>query len=346
MLRLPEFTLHQARSLQEACALVAEAPQSTRLLAGGTDLLPNMKRRHQHAQRLVALRNVSELRGVAGHGSGEMRVGAMSTLSQLARNQELQKSWPGFVRALRSISSPVLRTTGTIGGNLCLDTRCNYYNQSEEWRQAIGGCMKEVGDTCWVAPSSSHCWAISASDSAPLLCAIGARVRLASVRGERVIPLEQLFVDDGIAYLGKAADEVLVDILLPPVANTRATYWKLRRRGSIDFPVLGVGAALRLDAHGVVEHVRIYLGAVASAPLRAEKAEEALLGQPLTEASVRAAGEAARGVANALDNTDFTMLWRRQMTAVWVEGALRELGGLAPRAHMPEMPLGAPGMVV
>ncbi len=344
MLRLPEFSFVAARDIGEACALLAEAPKSTRLLAGGTDLLPNMKRRHQHAQRLVGLRAVANMRGI--HGDSEMRVGAMTTLSTITRDAKLQRHWPGFVRAVQSISSPVLRTTGTIGGNLCLDTRCNYYNQSEEWRQAIGGCMKEAGDICWVAPSSPRCWAISASDSAPLLCAIGARVRLVSVRGERVIPVEQLFVDDGIVWLGKSDDEVLTEVLLPPVENTKATYWKLRRRGSIDFPVLGVGAALRMGAHGEVTHARIFLGAVSSAPLRAPESEAALLGQQLTEATVKAAGEAARGVAHALDNTDFTMLWRRQMTAVWVEGALRELGGLPPRAQMPETPLGAPAMSV
>jgi 4-hydroxybenzoyl-CoA reductase subunit beta len=339
MLRLPELEFVAPSTVADAVKMLAEDPQGTRILAGGTDLVPNLKRRHQHARRLLSLGRLKELRGVSGDPERGLRIGAMTTLRALLRDGALQRAWPGFLTAVRSISSPVLQSMGTLGGNLCLDTRCTYYNQTEEWRSAIGYCMKEVGDTCWVAPSSSRCWAIAASDSAPLLMAIGARVKLVSVRGTRELSLEEFLLDDGIRYLSKEPDELLTEVILPPVANWRATYWKLRRRGSIDFPVLGVGTALRLTDQGNVAEVRIVLGAVGSAPLRARGAEAVLAGRELSEAAVLEAGTAAQEVATALDNTDFTMVWRRQMVPPYVAGTLRELGGL-PRVGL----IGADGL--
>ncbi len=336
MMRLPAFAWRSPRSLREAAEILAGDPAGTRLVAGGTDLWPNLKRRHQSASTVVGLRRIPGLRGIEIGAAGEARLGATTTLTDIVRHPGLRARHPGFVKAVASISSPVLRNMGTIGGNLCLDTRCTYYNQNEEWRQAIGYCLKEVGDTCWVAPSSPRCWAISASDSAPILAAIGARVRLVSTAGERVIPVTDLFQDDGIDYLAKRRDEILTDVLVPAPDGWRATYWKLRRRGSIDFPVLGVGAAVRLDRAGCVAEARVFLGAVASRPLAVPGAGLALAGRPLTAETAAEAGERARDLATPMDNTDFTLQWRRQMVVAYVEGTLRELGGLAPRARPSE----------
>ncbi|MCI0652202.1 MAG: FAD binding domain-containing protein, partial [Planctomycetes bacterium] len=179
MLRLPPFRLHVPRTLRDAAALVAgAAPEAVRVVAGGTDLWPNMKRRHQSASSVVALRGIRELRGVRGDAGKEMRIGATTTLSEVAAHSALRKAYPALARAVASISSPLLRNMGTLGGNLCLDTRCTYLNQTEEWRRAIDYCMKAEGEICWVAPGSPRCWAVSSSDSAPILSAIGARVRL------------------------------------------------------------------------------------------------------------------------------------------------------------------------
>jgi 4-hydroxybenzoyl-CoA reductase subunit beta len=257
-----------------------------------------------------------------------MGIGAMTRLSEICRNDTLRRVHPALVRAVATISTPVLRNMGTIGGNLCLDTRCTYYNQNEEWRQSISYCMKEAGETCWVAPGSPRCWATSASDSGPLLCAMGAKVRLVSSLGERTIPVVDLFEDDGIQYLTRRHDEVLTRVILPAAGTMRATYWKLRRRGSIDFPVLGVGAAVALDASGAVREAAIFLGAVASAPKGARDAAAALVGSPLTEESIAVAAALAREPATPLDNTDFTLAWRKQMVERYVAGALHELAGL------------------
>ncbi len=340
MLRLPPFKLHVAQSLADATAVLAgegaseaaTAGAPVRVVAGGTDLWPNLKRRHQKASTVISLGRLGELKGIElGSGDREARLGALATLAEITRHRELAARYPALVRAVTSISTPVLRNMGTIGGNLCLDTRCTYYNQNEEWRRAIDYCMKEAGKVCWVAPGSARCWAISASDSAPILCALGARVRLAAHDGERVIPASDLFADDGIAYLGKRPEEVLTEVLLPASAaapGLRSAFWKLRRRGSIDFAVLSVGAAVELDAAGVVTAARVFLGAVASFPTPAQATAEALIGKPLTAEAIAAAAALARREATPMDNTDFLAPWRGQMVTKYVEAALRECAGL------------------
>lgn len=333
MMRLPSLQWAAPRTLTELTTRLAADPASTKLLAGGTDLIPNLKRRHQHARQLLWIGKIPELQGIQPAASGEVSLGASTTLTAITRNDHLRRHYPGLVRAVASISSPVLRNMGTIGGNLCLDTRCTYYNQSEEWRRSIDYCLKEAGDTCWVAPGSPRCWAISASDSAPLLAAIGAKVSLHSVAGEREIDVERLFVDDGIQYLAKRPDEVLTRIRLPAVSRSRSTYWKLRRRHSIDFPVLGVGAMVASDGGGRITAARVFLGAVASAPLSVDTS--ALLGQLPTEELVHTVAERARDLATPLDNTDFTLQWRRRMVHSYVDGALRELCGLPAKVVAP-----------
>jgi len=214
------------------------------------------------------------------------------------------------------VSTPLLRNMGTLGGNLCLDTRCNYYNQTYEWRKAIDFCMKKDGAICWVAPSSPRCWAVSSSDVAPVAVAIGAEFLLVGPGGERVVPAARLYQNDGINYLAKHPDEILVEVRLPPPDGWDAVYRKLRRRGSFDFPVWD-------DA--VVADARIVLGGVASQPLEVPEAGAALRGEHLSDERIAAAAESAYRPAKPLDNTDFDLSWRKQMTRVYVKGALDEL---------------------
>ncbi|MGE3164430.1 MAG: xanthine dehydrogenase family protein subunit M [Planctomycetota bacterium] len=336
MLRLPQFRLRRATTVAEAASVLANEPGLTRIVAGGTDLFPNLKRRHQRADTVLSLRAVKELYGVRGATGGELRIGAMTTLTAAARDERIRQTQPMLWRALMSISSPILRNTGTIGGNLCLDTRCTYYNQNEEWRQSIDYCMKAEGKTCWVAPSSPRCWAISASDSAPLLCAMGARVRLVSARGgERVIEAYDLFRDDGMQYLQKAPEEILTEVILPAPDGQRTSHWKLRRRGSIDYSVLTVGAAVWVDSAGIVTRANVHLGAVNSYPSRAEEVGAFLAGKPLNAETIAQAAPLARRGATPMDNTDFLARWRGHMVERYVEAALREVAGLDPGAMLP-----------
>jgi 4-hydroxybenzoyl-CoA reductase subunit beta len=335
MMRLPPFTYRPARTVNEAVALLGEHGADAMFVAGGTDLYPNMKRRQFEPKVLVGLGGVAELRGVRGNTRDGFTVGACTTLSALSRHPEIVRHYPGLATAAGLVSSPQLRNMGTIGGNLCVDTRCNYYNQSFPWRKAIGFCMKKDGEICLVAPGSPRCWAVSSSDTAPVAWSLGAKVRLVGPAGERVIPAEALYRDDGIQYLAKQPNEILTDLILPPAEGRRSAYLKLRRRGSFDFPVLGVAVSVRLDGD-VVREARIVLGAVASQPRAATKAVAALVGQRLTPETIDATAEIAAGPSRPLDNTDFTHPYRKKMTRVFVARALRRIAGLPASARTEE----------
>ena len=339
MMRASKFRYVAARTIGDAAAALADAGPAAMLLGGGTDLVPNMKRRQQIPETLVSLRRVGALREL--RSNGEIRIGSGVTLSEIVRHD-----LPGSNRALHSaavqVATPLIRNSATIGGNLCLDTRCNYYNQNYDWRQSIDFCKKapaESGGTairkvrndddaiCWVAVGSRRCWAVSSTDCGPALIALGARVTLLSSKdGEREIPLEALYHNDGMDFLTKRWDEVLTSIRIPQLERWRSTYWKLRRREAFDFPVLSVAAAIRFGSSGVVEDARIVLGAVASYPIVIPDSTM-LIGSPLTDDAIETFAEAASKWAKPLDNTDFAMTWRKRVAKSYFGGVLREIRG-------------------
>jgi 4-hydroxybenzoyl-CoA reductase subunit beta len=251
----------------------------------------------------------------------------MTTLTATSRHPAVVRDYAALAMAAGVVSSPQLRNVGTLGGNVCVDTRCNYYNQSHAWRKAVGFCMKKDGTVCLVAPGSPRCWAVSSSDTAPVLWSLGARVRLVSRGGERTVAVADLYRDDGIAYLAKRPEEILADIVLPPADGWQSVYLKLRRRGSFDFPVLGVAVALRREGD-VVRDARIVLGAVASLPRPAPAAARALVGERLTPDLIAHVAAEAAGPSRPLDNTDYAHFYRKRMTRVFVARALRRLAGL------------------
>ena len=323
MLRLPPFRYEAPRTAQEAARILADHGPEAMPVAGGTDLYPNMKRRQFTPKVLVGLRHVDEARGV--HVNGGLDVGALATLAEVAASPAVNARWPAVAHAAGLVSSPPLRNAGTMGGNLCVDTRCNYYNQSEFWRASIGYCMKKDGDVCLVAPGSDKCWALSSSDTAPVMIALGAEVTLVGPGGGRRIPVRDLYGPDGIAYLAKRPEEVLTQIHVPDCAGWMTTYRKVRRRGSIDFPVLGVAVAVRLAASRRVEKARIVLGAVHTAPVEATDAEEFLRGRPLDAETIEMAAGIAYKPAKPLDNADLSYAWRKRMVRIEVARALREV---------------------
>ena len=300
-----------------------------RLVAGGTDLWPNLKRRAQKASTVVSLNGIAELRTLSREGE-RVAIGGTTTLAEIASSEDLAQLFPSVSAAARRISTPALRNMGTLGGNLCLDTRCNYYNQSEEWRRSVDYCMKEDGEVCWVAPSSSRCWAVSAGDLGPVLCSLGATTHLVSSEGERVVPVLALYRNDGIDYLKKRPEEILEWVELPPESSAsacRSSFLKLRRRGAIDFSVLSVAAAVWFDGGGSVERCSVVLGSVSSAPLEVEAASEALVGGRLEEEEILEAARSCRQAATPLDNTDFAAQWRSKMVEVYAAEALRACSG-------------------
>jgi 4-hydroxybenzoyl-CoA reductase subunit beta len=320
MLRLPRLRYLKPGSAREAAALAAELGPRAAFVAGGTDLYPNLKRRQFELDTLIGLTGLPELRRRES-GSAHLELGANLTLAEAAADLELIQTHPGYAQAAGLVSSPPLRNQGTIGGNLCVDTRCNYYNMTHEWRKSIGFCMKKDGDICLVAPGSPRCWAVSSSDTAPMAIALGATVILAGPDGERELPVAALYRDDGIDYLAKQPHEVLRSLRLPP-AGLRSAYVKLRRRGSIDFPIAGAAVALDLDGE-VVRSCRIVLSAVASHPVEAEAAGDFLAGKRLDPETTTAAADLAAKPARPLDNADLTHFWRKRMVRVVVERALQ-----------------------
>jgi len=330
MMRLPPFAYLAPVSVADAVKLMGEHAGEAMLVAGGTDLYPNMKRRQFEPKVLVGLRGIRELAGVRGEHRAGLGIGAGTTLTATSRHTEIAAHYPALAAAAGLVSTPQLRAMGTLGGNVCVDTRCNYYNQSYQWRKAVDFCMKKDGSICLVAPGSSRCWAVSSSDTAPVLWSLGATVRLVGPGGERVVPISTLYRDDGIDYLAKRPDEILTEIMVPPADGLRCAYLKLRRRGSFDFPILGVAVALRMDGD-TVSQARIVLGAVASLPREAPEAGRLLAGRRLTaEVIDEAAGVAARP-SKPLDNTDLSHPYRKKMTRVFVARALRRLAGLPER---------------
>jgi 4-hydroxybenzoyl-CoA reductase subunit beta len=331
MMRLPLFQFRTPRTVEEAARILAGEGPHAMPIAGGTDLLPNMKRRQQVPKTLLSLRHIDFLTRV--HFSGGSCFGACLTLTDIAADPRLQNGLTALAQAASQVATPHIRNMATLGGNLCLDTRCNYYDQNYEWRKSINFCLKKDGDTCWVAPGSSKCMAVSSTDTAPALIALGARVRLVSASGEREIPLSDLYQTDGLDYLTRRPDELLTQIVLDDRHAWRSTYWKLRRRGSFDFPVLSVAAAVRFSASGVIEQANIVIGSAASRPLVATEAAKFLLGRKLEAQTIAPAAALAATIAKPLDNTDFDMSWRKKVTAEFVTYALRELRGDDTRAE-------------
>lgn len=326
MMRLPLFEFRAPQTLDEAARILDGEGVNAMPLAGGTDLLPNMKRRQQVPKTLMSLRHIEALNRVEFNDS-RARLGACVTLADIAGDARFRNGLTALAQAASFVATPQIRNMATLGGNLCLDTRCNYYDQNYEWRKAINFCLKKDGDTCWVATGSPKCMAVSSTDTAPALIALGARVRLVSHSWQREVPLADLYNNDGLHYLKREANEILAEVFLDSLHGWKSTYWKLRRRGSFDFPVLSVAAAARIAAGGIVEEARVVIGSAASRPLLATEAEKSLVGRALNSDSIAEAASLAARVAKPLDNTDFDMSWRKKVTGEFVTYALRELRG-------------------
>jgi len=330
MMRLPPFSYYAPTKLSEAAKILANEGPDAMLLAGGTDLFPNMKRGQQTPKTLIALSKIESLRSRftdPGTTESGLILGAGLTLTDLVESNALREMYPGLWQAASVVATPLLRNTATLGGNICLDTRCTYYNQTEDWRKAINYCLKKDGETCWVATTSDTCRAVSSTDTAPALIALGARVRLVSADGDRVVEMKDLYKNDGADYLQRRADEILSEVILDPMDGWRSTYWKLRRRGSFDFPILSVAGAIRADAGGTIEEARIVLGAVSSQPLLSEEASDFLIGKKLTDEVIEETGRIMANLAKPRGNTDLTPIWRKKMVPSFVNYTLQELRG-------------------
>jgi 4-hydroxybenzoyl-CoA reductase subunit beta len=332
MLRLPDFNYLQPRTLKQATKALADLGADAMLVAGGTDVYPKMKRGQFTPRSLISLRGLRELKGIR-HNEEGIWIGAGESLTTVSNHRLIATHFPALAHAAESVSTPQLRNMGTIGGNVLVDTRCNYYDQTFFWRQAVGFCMKKDGDICLVAPGSAKCLAIASSDTAPVLVSLGAEAILVSNNGERRLKLEELYIDDGIDYSAKAKDEVLKGLLIPRKNLAgRNVYLKLRRRGSFDFPILGVAATMEIGEGGECRHARVVLTAVASAPKVVAEASTLLHGKKVTKALIDAVADAAAKISHPLDNADLDYWYRKRMAKVYTQRALAQLAALEDRS--------------
>ena len=309
---------------------MAASTTGSMFIAGGTDLVPNLKRRQFDVSTLISLNGLPDGRGIEGDERRGLTLGPRLTLAELAEDPLLQGAYRALAQSCGSVSTPQVRYMGTLAGNLLVDPRCNYYNQTLAWRKAVGFCMKRDGDICLVARSSPRCWAVSSSDCAPVALALSAELTLQGGRGIRRIPAANLYRDDGIDYLTKSPDEIITGVHLPVVAGRMtSTYWKLRRRPSFDFPILGVAVAITWD-DGTIREARGALGAVGSHPVDITPFLVPLIGQRPSDDLLASVAGAADKPSRPLDNTDLDHFWRKRMTKVYIERALRDACGLAP----------------
>lgn len=325
MMRLPRFQYYTPTEIGEAAKILDGEGINTMVIAGGTDLIPNMKRKQQTPQTLIALRNIESLKHISN--SNGLSIGAGLSLSNLVDNDKIKSDYAGLWEAAVQVATPHLRNMGTIGGNICLDTRCSYYDQNYEWRKAIDYCMKKDGEICWVSTGSKKCLATSSTDTAPALISLGAKIRLVSAEGEREILLADLYQDDGIDYMLRRANEIVAEVVLPDPDKWQSNYWKLRRRGSFDFPVLSVAAALSSTKDNTIEQARVVLGAVSSQPLVCENVDKFLQGKKLTDEVIEEASILCGKAARPVKNTDFSPSWRKKALVRITSYALQELRG-------------------
>jgi len=335
VLRMPAFELARPTTLAEALALLADSSRTSVVIAGGTDLLPNLKHELLSPELVVSLAEIAELRGLRELAGGWLAIGAMTRLDEVAADARLSARAPALAQACSLVAGPQLRTMGTLGGNVLLDTRCQWYNQTYFWRQALGFCIKKDGALCHVVEGGSKCVAAASNDSAPALMSLGAELVFQRAGGRRVVPIDELWVADGIMNKKLEPGEILTEIRLPPRdSGHRGAYGKLRERASIDFPLLGVAVRLELDPSERILEADVVLGALAARPVRLRRIADELVGQRRSSVELEGAltrvGELAHKQCHPLPNVPGDHEWRRAMVPVYVrrtlEAALRGSG--------------------
>lgn len=331
MLRLHPYTYHRVETVEEAVGLLSEHGEDAMPIAGGTDLVPNMKHRLFTPGHLVALKRIEAMRGIGATAEGGLRIGACETLEAVSRHPEVRARAPALARACGLVSGPQLRRMGTLGGNVCLDTRCTYYNQTYFWRKALGFCLKKDGDACHVVKAGTRCVAAHSADSPPVLMVLDAELEIAGPAGRRTVPVADFYTSDGVWNRDMGREELVLAVSLPPSpARLRTSFQKLRPRASIDFPVANLAVAVDLAEDGTVRGLRMVVSAMGAYPRRIGKVEEAAVGNRLTPSVIDAVAGQAFRQCHPLRNIIVDQEWRRAMVPVLARRALKEIAGDGP----------------
>jgi 4-hydroxybenzoyl-CoA reductase subunit beta len=324
MLRLQSYQYHRAQSLPQAAELLAAHPDDAMLIAGGTDVMPNMKHRLFTPNHLIGIKGLSELHGISTT-STELVIGAAESLTDISVNPLVQKYAPSLAQAAGSVAGPQLRNMGTIGGNICLDTRCTYYNQTYFWRNALGFCLKKDGDVCHVTKVGKKCVAAHSADTPPVLMTLGASVDLVSTDGTRSVNVADFFVADGIWNNVRKPHEIVARVRVPlPPATTKMSFTKVRQRQSIDFPLLNMAMAVDFDGRSI-RSLRMVVSALGSKPRDVTGLDKVAVGRTLDEQTIQAIADRAYQQCHPLENIIVDPDWRRAMVPVYVKRALSEL---------------------
>jgi 4-hydroxybenzoyl-CoA reductase subunit beta len=325
VLRLPPYRYHRPGTVAQALELLGEHGPDAMPVAGGTDLVPNMKHRLFEPGHLVALKGIEEMRGVREE-DGHLRIGAAETLTSVSEHPEVRRLFPALSEAAGHVAGPQLRNMGTLGGNLCLDTRCTYYNQTEFWRKSLGYCLKKDGDTCHVTRVGKKCVAAHSADTPPVLMTLDAVAVLEGPEGRRELPVRDFFVADGIRNSQRRPGELVTGIRIPLASATRRmAYVKLRQRDSIDFPLLTVAVSARVEPDGTVRDIRGVVTGLGSRPRELTGWDDIAGGRSLDDEVVEELARRAHAQCHPLENLIVDTDWRRAMVPVYVRRALERV---------------------
>ncbi|MCB9647804.1 MAG: FAD binding domain-containing protein [Deltaproteobacteria bacterium] len=332
MLRLPQFEVAEPASVDEAVQILKAHEGRARPMAGGTDLMPNMKHEIVVPEVVVGLWRIPGLKGVRIE-EGAMHIGALTTLDELAQHPDVQAYLPALAEAVGMVAGPQLRRMGTIGGNVCLDTRCVYINQTYFWRQALGFCLKKDGTVCHVVKGGRRCVAAASNDSAPVLTLLDTRLLVQSAAGIREVALADFYVANGAFNQAREPDDLVTEIVVPlPAPGTLMAYTKLRTRAAIDFPELGVAVRALPGPDGLLTELDVCVTALAARPVRLAIEPELYQGRPLDEAVIEAVAQLAYKRCKPQTNIASDPAYRREMVPVFVRRALRRAVARGPVA--------------
>jgi 4-hydroxybenzoyl-CoA reductase subunit beta len=326
MMRLPKFEYLPPTTTEEACRALDRYGSEGKIMAGGTDLLASAKLRNVQPAHIISLKGIKELKGIIYEEGEGLKIGAMTSLHHIRQDPFIAKHYGALSQAAAAVGTPQIQRMGTLGGNICLNTRCYFYNQSSNWRKHRPVCLKMGGDVCHVISKGKKCYAVFSADTSPALIALNAKVKLVSSKGARLISVRDLYTGDGKEPIALNPGEILIEIQLPPVTQQVSIYLKYRIRKAIDFPLVGVAVQIARNGRGdTCDQAKIILNAVGPAPIEVLEAETYLKNSLLSHEVIKKAAEMAVHVAHPVANIGSTPTYRRKMVGILTQKALVEL---------------------
>ena len=319
---LPPFELHNPNSIKEAIEISQKVKnEGFDYVSGGTDLLQNYKNRLNVKPHLISLKNIKETTSIK-----DFNIGAMVTLDEISKSKILQSNFPGLIEACSQVGSILVRKTATIGGNVLIDNRCYFYNQTPFWRTSLGSCLKAEADECRVIPQKEYCVATFSSDSAPMLVAVDAKYELEGKSGKRIVKSGDFYTHDGIKRNFKDESEIITRIKIPKrTMDLKTGYEKIRVRDTFDYPLVSVAAALKTNKDKKIEDMNIVLGAIGTYPIINKDTTNAFVGEKISNSIIEEISEKIQKKAQPYNNLTMPVSYRKKMVGVLCKRLLKRL---------------------